>query len=192
MTAFSPLIAASFTLPDISPLLNKAADAGNGVTLTIGDMYTWGLLGGGPLLILGGLALVKIMFNRVKFFALEYGNGGFFGRLKIIGPFVVFGSLLLLLGLTSLWLGWQSQGYSVTLTANGLVEMTRGESYHYGWTEMNAEASSRHIKSTDFTVVFTHDGRRCAARFQQRYIGEALQDKAIGIAEQAISSTSSK
>lgn len=192
MNAFTPLLAASFTLPDLSPFLNKAADAGSGVTLKIGDMYTWGLLGSGPLLILGGLALVKIMFNRVRFFALEYGNGSTFGRLKIIGPFVVLGSLLLLLGLTSLWLGWQSQGYAVTITADGLIEETTGESYRYTWKEMNAEASSQHIKSTDFTLTFTHGGRRCAARFQQRFIGEKLQDKAIGIAEQAISAASLK
>jgi hypothetical protein len=178
-------LAASFTMPDISPYLTKGADAGNGVTLMIGDMYVWGLLGGGPLVILAGLALVRIMFARVKFFALEYGQGGFFGRAKAIAPFIFLGTLLLLVGAAGTWLGWQAQGYSAILTANGVTEMMRGETLRYEWADVSGQAG--HIKSTDFWIAFSKDGRRCRLQFQQRFIGEKLQDKAIAITESSLS-----
>ncbi len=187
MNPFPPLLAAAITLPDISPFLTKGSDAGNGVTLKIGDLYTWLLLGGGPLLILGGLMLVKIMFTRVKFFALEFGNGTFFGRARVIAPFITLGAACLLIGGAATWLGWQSQGYSATLTATGLTEMTRGTVTRFDWTE--ASSASERIKSTEFWVVFAKDGRQCRVEFQQRYIGEKLQDKAIAITENALSST---
>ncbi len=186
MNSFSPLLAAAFTMPDISPLLTKGSDAGNGVTLMIGDLYTWGLLGGGPLLILAGLALVKIMFARVKFFALEYGNGGFWDRAKIITPFITLGSLLLLLGVAAAFLGWQSLGYSVTLNTAGLTEVTRGQTTSYAWTD--ASAAAERIKSTEFWIAFAKDDHKCRVDFQQRYIGEKLQDKAIAITETSLSS----
>ncbi len=186
MNSFSPLLAAAFTMPDISPLLTKGSDAGNGVTLMIGDLYTWGLLGGGPLLVLAGLALVKIMFARVKFFALEYGNGGFWDRAKIITPFITLGSLLLLLGVAAAFLGWQSLGYSVTLNTAGLTEVTRGQSTSYAWTD--ASAAAERIKSTEFWIAFAKDDHKCRVDFQQRYIGEKLQDKAIAITETSLSS----
>lgn len=186
MNPISPLLAAAITLPDISPFLTKGSDAGNGVTLMIGDLYTWGLLGGGPLLILAGLALVKIMFARVKFFALEYGNGGFWDRAKIITPFITLGSLLLLLGVAAAFLGWQSLGYSVTLNTAGLTEVTRGQSTSYAWTD--ASAAAERIKSTEFWIAFAKDDHKCRVDFQQRYIGEKLQDKAIAITETSLSS----
>lgn len=187
MNPFPPLLAAAITLPDISPFLTKGSDAGNGVTLKIGDLYTWALLGGGPLLILAGLALVKIMYARVKFFALEYGNGGFLGRTKVIAPFITLGTICLLIGGAATWLGWQSQGYSVTLTATGLTEMTRSTATRFVWTD--ASSASERIKSTGFWIVFAKDGRQCRVEFQQRYIGENLQDKAIAITENALSSS---
>lgn len=186
MNSFSPVFAAAFTMPDISPFLTKGSDAGNGVTLMIGNLYTWGLLGGGPLLILAGLAMVKIMFARVKFFALEYGNGGFMGRMKVITPFITLGSLLLLLGAGAAFLGWQSLGYSVTLNAAGLTEVTRFQTIRYAWTD--ASAAAERIKSTEFWIAFAKDDRKCRVDFQQRYIGEKLQDRAIAITENALSS----
>lgn len=185
-----PLVAAAITMPDISPYLTKGTDAGNGVTLQIGDMYVWGLFGGGPLLILAGLVLIKIMFGRVKFFALEFGHGGFFGRAKAIAPFIVLGSLLFLAGAAGTWLGWQAQGYSVTMNANGVIENTRGDTRRYTWDDVSGRAE--HIKSTDFWLAFSKDGHRCRLQFQQRYIGEKLQDKAIAIAENSLSFTSSR
>lgn len=171
-------------LLDLSPLLTQGSDAGNGVTLEIGKQYTWGLLLGGPLLIIAGLALVKVMYGRVKFFALEFGNGGFFGRLKVIAPFLVLGSALLLLGASSLYLGWLARGYSVTLSATGLVERTNDQTFRYAWDD--ADAAAERIKSTEFWVSFQKDGRKCRVNFQQRYIGVELQDKAIAIAEIAL------
>ncbi len=169
---------------DLSPYMTKGSDAGNGVTLMIGDMYTYALLGGGPLLVIAALVLVKVMYARVKFFALEFGNGGFFGRLKVIVPFLSMGTVLLLIGAAATWLGWQSMGYSATLTTQGVNEVTRGESVRYEWAD--ATSASERIKSTEFWVAFAKDGRKCRVSFQQRYIGEKLQDKAIIIAEDAL------
>ncbi|MDB6003470.1 MAG: hypothetical protein JWR15_457 [Prosthecobacter sp.] len=169
---------------DFSPYLTKGGDAGNGVKLMIGDMYTYALLGGGVLLVIAALVLVKIMYARVKFFALEFGNGGFFGRVKVIAPVVFFGTLLLLVGTVSVWLGWQALAYSVTLTAKGLDEVSRSESIHYAWSD--ATSAAERIKSAEFWVAFAKDGRKCRVDFQQRYIGEKLQDKAIVIAEGAL------
>lgn len=169
---------------DLSPYLTKGTDAGNGVTLMIGDVYTYLLLGSGPLLVIAAFVLVKVMYGRVKFFALEFGNGGFFGRLKVIGPSIVLGVALFLLGVTATWLGWQSMGYSVTLNAQGLHEVTRSASVRYEWSD--ATNAAERIKSTDFWVAFAKDGRKCRVNFQQRFIGEKLQDKAIAIAEAAL------
>lgn len=169
---------------DLSPYLTKGVDAGNGVTLMIGDVYTYLLLGSGPLLIIAAFVLVKVMYGRVKFFALEYGNGGFFGRLKVIGPSIILGVALFLLGTGATWLGWQSMGYSATLSAQGLHEVTRSQSIRYEWSD--ATSAAERIKSTDFWVAFAKDSRKCRVVFQQRYIGEKLQDKAIAIVEQAL------
>jgi hypothetical protein len=169
---------------DLSPYLIKGSDAGNGVTLMIGDMYTYALLGGGPLLIIAALVLVKVMYARVKFFALEFGNGGFFGRLKVIVPFISLGGVLLVIGLGATWMGWQGMGYSVTLSPQGIHEVTRSESVRYEWSD--ATSAAERIKSTEFWVVFAKDGRKCRVDFQQRYIGEKLQDKAIAIVETAL------
>jgi hypothetical protein len=169
---------------DISPYLVKGMDSGNGVTLMIGDMYTYALLGSGPLLVIAAFVLVKVMYARVKFFALEFGNGSFTGRLKVIVPSIALGVALFLLGATAVWLGWQSMGYSVTLSAKGLHEVSRNESVRYEWSD--ATSAAERIKSTEFWVAFAKDGRKCRVSFQQRFIGEKLQDKAIAIAEQAL------
>ena len=138
------------------------------------------------MLILAGLVLVKIMFARVKFFALEYGNGGFWDRAKIITPFITLGSLLLLLGIGAASIGWLSLGYSVTLNAVGLTEVTRFQTIRYAWTD--ASAAAERIKSTEFWIAFAKDDHKCRVHFQQRYIGEKLQDKAIAITENSLSS----
>lgn len=169
---------------DLSPYLVKGGSAGNGVTLMIGDLYSWLLLGCGPLLVIAALVLVKVMYGRVKYFALEFGNGGFFGRIKAIGPSIVFGAALFLLGIAVTWLGWQVMGYSVTLTAQGLREVSRSQSVQYEWSD--ATSASERIKSTEFWVAFAKNGRKCRVSFQQRFIGEKLQDQAIAIAEHAL------
>ena len=169
---------------DISPYLTKGRDAGNGVTLMVGDVYTYLLLGGGILLVIAAFVLVKVMYDRVKFFALEFGNGGFFGRLKAIVPSVALGTVLFLVGVVATWLGWQGLGYSVTLNPKGLREEQGSSSFGYAWTD--ATSASERIKSTEFWVEFTKEGRKCRVKFQQRYIGETLQDKAIAIAENAL------
>lgn len=181
----SSLFSFDITAPlDLSPYLIKGSDAGNGVTLMIGDMYTYALLGSGPLLIIAAFVLVKVMYARVKFFALEFGNGGFAGRLKAIVPSVTLGAVLFVLGAASTWLGWQSMGYSVTLSAQGVHEVSRSESVRYAWSD--ATGAAERIKSTEFWVAFAKDGRKCRVDFQQRYIGEKLQDKAIAIVESAL------
>lgn len=176
------------SLLDISPYLTKGIDAGidagNGVTLMVGDLYTYSLLAAGPLLILIAFMLVTTMYGRVKFFALEYGSGGFFGRAKAIAPFILIGGMLFVLGTAAAWLGWQGMGYSATLSTQGVHEVTRGDSVRYAWSDAT-EAADR-IKSTEFWVAFAKDGHKCRLAFQQRYIGEKLQDKAIVIAEEAL------
>ncbi|MCF7786331.1 MAG: hypothetical protein K9N47_09420 [Prosthecobacter sp.] len=169
---------------DISPYLTKGSDSGNGVTLMVGDIYTYLLLGSGSLLVIAAFVLMKVMYARVKFFALEFGNGGFFDRIKAIAPSIIMGSMLFLIGVAATWLGWQSMGYSVTLSAKGLHEVSRSESVHYEWSD--ATSAAERIKSTEFWVAFAKNGRKCRVEFQQRFIGEKLQDKAIAIAEQAL------
>ena len=169
---------------DFSPYLIKGRDAGNGVTLLIGDMYTYALLGGGLLLVIAAFVLVKVMYARVKFFALEFGHGGFFGRLKAIVPSIALGTVLFLLGAATTGLGWEGTGYSVTLNAKGVLEVLRDKSVRYAWSD--ATSAADRIKSTEFWVEFAKDGRKCRVNFQQRYIGEKLQDKAIAIAENAL------
>lgn len=173
-------------LLDLAAILTKGHSTANGLTLSIADLYVWGFLAGGPLLILGGLWMVRRMFVRVKFFALEFGEGGFFGRLKAIFPYLVLGAVMLVSGAAATYLGWQLQGYTVTLTANGLTETTRSQTFQYPW--QSAESASERIKSTEFWVSFQQGSRKCRVLFQQRYIGESLQDKAIAIADNALSS----
>lgn len=170
---------------DISSLLTVGRDAGNGVTLAVDPLYVWGLLIGGPVLVLAGLLLVKIRYSRAKYFAMEFGNGSFFGRLKAVFHFIVLGALMLLLGCGATWVGWQMSGYSVTLTAAGLTETQQAETTRYAWED--ATLASERIKSTGFWISFTKAGRKCHVSFQQRHIGEALQDKAIAISENALS-----
>ncbi len=165
-----------FPLPDISPFLTKGT-GGTGVTLRIGDVETWLLLGGGIVLIVAALVLVKVMNSRIKFFAREFGKG----RFRTLFPYLFMGTLLFLAGAASAWVGWQAMGYSVTLDPTGLTERTRGGTTRYPWEQ--AESASDRIKSTEFWVSFTNGVQTCRVTFQQRHIGEFLQDKAIQITE---------
>lgn len=169
---------------DFSPYLTRGLDSGNGVTLMVGHQYTYPLLIGGPLLVIAALVLVKTMYARTRFFAMEFGSEGFFGRIKVIAPSLVLGGLLLVLGAAVALLGWHCQGYSVTLTAQGVRQVSRSGSALYAWAD--ASSAAKRIKSTEFWVLFARDGRKCRVEFQQRYIGEKLQDKAIAITENAL------
>ncbi|MBB5032290.1 hypothetical protein [Prosthecobacter vanneervenii] len=169
---------------DFSPYLTKGVDVGNGIKLMVGYQYTYPLLIGGPLLLIAAWVLVKTMYARTKFFAMEFGNAGFFGRIKVIAPSLALGGFLLVLGAALGWLGWQSQGYSVTLTAQGVHQVSRSGSALYAWAD--ATSASKRIKSTEFWVVFAQGSLKCRVEFQQRYIGEKLQDKAIAITENAL------
>ncbi|MGV3664150.1 MAG: hypothetical protein ACO1TE_28515, partial [Prosthecobacter sp.] len=179
MNLFSPLLGAAPALPDISPYLTKGS-GGLGVTLRVGDVQTWLLIGGGVLLILGALALVKIMHTRLKFFSLEFGKG----RFTTLLPYLVMGVLLFIVGGAASWLGWQALGYSVTLDATGLTEKSRSGQTHYIWEQ--AESASERIKSTEFWINFVRGDKSCRVMFQQRYLGEFLQDKAIQLTEEGL------
>lgn len=179
MNLFSPLLGASPSLPDVSPYLTKGS-GGLGVTLRVGDLQTWLLLGGGVLLILGALALVKIMYSRLKFFSMEFGKS----RFSTLFPYLVMGILLFVVGAASSWLGWQALGYSVTLDATGLTEKSRSGQTHYLWE--HAESASERIKSTEFWINFVQGSKSCRVTFQQRYLGEFLQDKAIQLTEEGL------
>lgn len=180
-----PPFATAIPMPDISAFLTKGSAAGDGVMLRVGDMYVWGLLGGGPLLILAGLWLMKTMYGRVRYFALDYGEGSIWGRMKAITPFIAMGLGLMLVGGAATWLGWLGRGYSATLTPSGLVESWEGHLTRYDWSHVRG--ASQHIRSTDFWISFANNENRCRVRYQQRFIGEKLQDRAIAIAESALS-----
>lgn len=173
-------ILAALPMPDLSPYLTKGATLSEGVLLRPGDVYTWLLLGGGVLVVLGGLVLMKMMYARVKFFALEFGKG----RLITSLPYLVIGTLLVVGGGAAGWLGWQALGYSVKLDATGLTEKSRGGSFHYQWED--AASASERIKATEFWIEFVKEGRTCRVRFQQRFLGETLQDKAILLTESGL------
>ena len=170
---------------DPSPLLTKGTDVPVGVMLQIGDMYVWGLLGIAPLLVISALVLIRTMYLRVEFFALEFGRGGFWGRVKAISHIIALGFVMIVIGSAAGWLGWQAQGYSATLSAEGVTQVFQGETLKYGWDELND--APRHIRSTEFGITFSKGDARCRVLFRQQYIGEKLQDKAIAIAENAVS-----
>jgi len=171
---------------DVSGFLTVGSDVGNGVSLAVDPLYVWGLLIGGPVLMIAAVILVKIKYAGVKFFTMEFGNGSFFGRLKAIFHHIVLGTAMLLLGFASAYAGWQFMGYSVTLNAAGLIETHHDETTRYAWED--ADKASERIKSTGFWISFAKGDRKCRVSFQQRHIGEALQDKAIAISENALSS----
>ncbi len=182
MSHVSPILAN--ILPAAADYLSKGKSLGDDVTLTVGPVYSLGFLIGGPVLFLIGLVLVFIMYGRVKYFALEYGDGGFGGRMRSISGYIVLAAMLGVVGGYVAAIGWNNLGYSVTLNAAGLTEKHRGETFMYRWDDLKKTSDT--IKSTDFWLNFERDERICQVHFLQVKIGETLQDKAIAITESSM------
>jgi hypothetical protein len=172
-------------LPAPADYLSVGKVAGDEITLTVGPVSSWGYLIGGPLLILAALILIWVMYGRVRFFALEYGDGGFGGRMKIIMPYLMLGGLLCVSGGVLGLIGWNNLGYSVTLGPVGLTEKTHDGLFTYRWVDLKEK--SEMIKSTTFWLKFERDEHSCRVQFQQQQLGEKLQDQAISLAESSIS-----
>lgn len=173
-------------LPVPSEFLSVGRQVGQEITLSIGPVYTTGFLVAGPLLILGGIVLIMVMYGRVKYFAMEYGYGTGWGRIKAVFHFIIMGLLLAITGLVLTLIGWGNQGYSVILSSAGLTEVSHLGSTTYRWDDL--KAASERVKSTDFWLRFEKDGRRCQVRFLQQDMGEATQDAAIQITEEGVRS----
>ena len=171
-------------LPAPTEFLTVGKSMGDEITLTVGPLYTMGFLIAGPVLILLGIILVWVMYSRVKYFAMEFGYGTGWGRIKAISFSIAFGAILAALGIVSCLIGWANQGYSVVLSAAGLTEIHPLGTHAYKWDDL--KATSGRINSTDFWLSFERDGRRCQVAFHQQELGVSVQDKAIQIAEAAI------
>jgi hypothetical protein len=171
-------------LPSPTEFLSVGKAMGNEITLTVGPVYTTGFLVLGPLLILIAVILVSVMYGRVKYFALEYGYGTGWGRVKAVLHYIVIGLLMACGGLLLGIIGWGNLGYSVNLSANGLTEIQRAGTNNFRWDDL--KAASERIKSTDFWLSFEANGKKCRVQFQQQNLGEEVQDKAIKITEEAI------
>lgn len=171
-------------LPVPSEFLSVGKQIGTEITLSIGPVYTTGFLIAGPLLILGGIILIAVMYGRVKYFAMEYGYGTGWGRIKAIFHFIVMGLVLAVTGIVLTLIGWGNQGYSVILSSAGLTEVSHLGTTSYRWDDL--KATSERVKSTDFWLRFEKEGKRCQVRFQQQDLGEHMQDQAIQITEEAI------
>lgn len=159
---------------------------GQEITLSIGPVYTTGFLVAGPLLILGGIVLIMVMYGRVKYYAMEYGYGTGWGRIKAIFHFIAMGVILAVTGLVLTLIGWGNQGYSVILSSAGLTEVSHLGTTTYRWDDL--KATSERVKSTDFWLKFAKDGKSCQVQFHQQDLGEVMQDQAIKITEEAIRS----
>ena len=171
-------------LPPPTDFLSVGKAMGTEITLTIGPVYTTGFLVAGPLLILAAVILVSVMYGRVKYFALEYGYGTGWGRVKAVLHYIVIGLLMAGGGLLLSLIGWGNLGYSVILSANGLTEIQRTGTNNFRWDDL--KAASERIKSTDFWLNFEANGKNCRVHFQQQNLGESIQDQAIKITEEAI------
>lgn len=171
-------------LPAPTEFLTVGKAIGSEITLTVGPVYTMGFLIAGPLLALVGVVLVVVMYGRVKFFAMEYGYGTGWGRIKAIFHYILIGMVLVGSGLVLGLIGWGNQGYAVILSPAGLTEKHRIGMHTYRWEDLKDSADR--IKSTDFWLTFESGGRKCRVRFLQQNLGESLQDQAITITETAI------
>ncbi|MFM2169293.1 MAG: hypothetical protein RIS79_3664 [Verrucomicrobiota bacterium] len=171
-------------LPSPTDFLSVGKAMGTEITLTIGPVYTTGFLVAGPLLILAAVILVSVMYGRVKYFALEYGYGTGWGRVKAVLHYIVIGLLMAGGGLLLSLIGWGNLGYSVILSTNGLTEIQRAGTNNFRWDDL--KAASERIKSTDFWLTFEANGKKCRVQFQQQNLGESIQDQAIKITEEAI------
>jgi len=173
-------------LPVPSEFLSVGRQVGPEITLSIGPVYTTGFLVAGPLLILGGIVLIKVMYGRVKYFAMEYGYGTGWGRIKAMFHFIAMGLILAVTGFVLTLIGWGNQGYSVILSSAGLTEVSQLGSNSFRWDDL--KATSERVKSTDFWLKFEKDGKKCQVRFLQQDLGEVMQDQAIQITEEGIRS----
>ena len=182
MPPFHPLLAD--LLPTPTEFLTVGKAVGAEITLTVSPVYTTGFLAAGPLLILAGVVLVSVMYGRVKYFALEYGYGTGWGRIKAVLHYIVLGALLAGGGLLLGVIGWGNLGYSVILSASGLTEIQRTGTNNYRWDDL--KAASERIKSTDFWLSFEANGKKCRVQFLQQNLGAELQDQVIKITEEAI------
>ena len=171
-------------LPAPTEFLTVGKSVGDEVTLTVGPLYTTGFMIAGPVLILFGIILIWVMYSRVKYFAMEFGYGTGWGRIKAISFSLAFGTILAALGVVSGLIGWSNQGYSVVLSAVGLTEIHPMGTNAFKWEDL--KATSGRINSTAFWLRFERDGKKCQVQFRQQDLGESLQDKAIAIAETAV------
>jgi hypothetical protein len=182
MLAAAP--AFSSLLPSPSEFLSVARVVGTEISLTIGSLYTWGFVGLGPLLMLVGVILAAVMWGKAKYFAMEFGYGSGWGRVGAISHYLLLSAVLLVAGLVMLLIGWGNLGYEVIMSPAGLVEKSRLGMESYRWDDLK-DASER-IKSTNFTLSFENEAGSCHVRFDQRMVGERIQDMAIRITEEAI------
>ena len=175
-------------LPASSGFLTKGKILGDEVTLTVGPVYSTGFLIGGAVLMFAALILVVVMYQRVKYFARDFGDGGFGGRMSAISGPLIVGVFLIGAGGVLGLIGWGNQGYSVVLSANGLTESSKEGLKSWAWKDLDRASSSERVKSTSFTLVF-RDGAQneCRVHFHEQDLGTTVQDKAIAIAEGAIS-----
>ena len=171
-------------LPAPTEFLSVGESVGNEVTLTVGPLFTTGFLVAGPVLILLGVILVWVMYSRVKYFAIEFGYGSGWGRIKAISFSIGFGAILAVLGVVSCLIGLANQGYSVVLSTVGLTEVHAMGTHTFKWQDL--KATSDRINSTTFWLRFERDGRKCQVQFVQQDLGESVQDKAISIVEEAM------
>lgn len=173
-------------LPTPTEFLTVGKIIGSEITLTIGPFFTTGFLVAGPLLVAAGALLVRVMYGRVKYYALEYGYGTGWGRVKAVLHYIVLGMLLAGAGMLLGLIGWGNLGYSVILSPAGLTEIQRTGTHNYRWDDL--KAASERIKSTDFWLSFEANGKKCRVHLLQQNLGEAIQDQAIQITEDAIRS----
>jgi hypothetical protein len=182
MPIVTPLLAD--ILPTPTEFLSVGKAMGEEITLTIGPIFTTGFLFAGPVLILAAAILVWVMYGKVKFFALEYGFGSGWGRIKAISHIILIGMVLTGAGVTLSLIGWGNLGYAVILSPAGLTEMHPTGTRNFRWNDL--KAASERIKSTDFWLRFENGEKKCQVRFNQQQLGESVQDKAIKIVEEAI------
>ncbi|MFM7604840.1 MAG: hypothetical protein ACKO8Z_06530, partial [Prosthecobacter sp.] len=122
MFHLSTFLADLFPAP--SEFLSVGRQVGPEITLSIGPAYTTGFLVAGSLLILSGILMIRVMYGRVKYFALEYGYGNGWGRVKAMFHFIAMGLALAVTGIVLTLIGWGNQGYSVILSSAGLTEVS--------------------------------------------------------------------
>ncbi|MBK8090443.1 MAG: hypothetical protein IPK32_00185 [Verrucomicrobiaceae bacterium] len=181
------LFAANPILPAPADFLSIGEVLGNEVTLSVGSLYSTGFLALGALFVLSALILIWVMYQRVRFFARDFGDGGMGGRLKAISGIIIIGFFLIAIGGVLALIGLGNQGYKVVLSQSGLTEFSPSGVHTFAWSDLNRRKSSDHFKTTDFTLRFEQGkAYSCQVRLLQQSFGEEVQDKAIAIVEEAV------